>query len=83
MKKLTGRVVSLKNKQTAVVEVENHFQHPLYKKYLTRTKKYACQLDDGVNLTLGQEVEIVSCRPVSKTKRFRVNAEAPTDERKK
>lgn len=80
MKSLTGRVVSLKNKQTAVVEVENHFQHPLYKKYLTRTKKYACQLDEGTELMLGQEVEIVSCRPVSKTKRFRVNTQ--TGERK-
>lgn len=80
MKSLTGRVVSLKNKQTAVVEVENHFQHPLYKKYLTRTKKYACQLDEGATLTLGQEVEIVSCRPVSKTKHFKV---VTTTEKKK
>ena len=73
MKKLTGRVVSLKNKQTAVVEVENHFQHPLYKKYLTRTKKYACQVDDGASLSLGQVVTIVSCRPISKTKRFKIS----------
>ncbi len=83
MKKLTGRVVSLKNEQTAVVEVENHFQHPLYKKYLTRTKKYACQLDKGVNLELGQEVEIVSCRPISKTKHFRVSSDTATEEREK
>ena len=81
MKKLTGRVVSLKNQQTAIVEVENHFQHPLYKKYLTRTKRYACQVDAGVDLVLGQEVMIVSCRPVSKTKHFRV--ESPSKDIKK
>ena len=83
MKSLTGKVVSLKNQQTAVVEVENHFQHPLYKKYLTRTKKYACQLDEGVSLTLGQEVEIVSCRPISKTKHFRVQAQTANGRREK
>lgn len=76
MKSLTGTVVSLKNKNTASVEVENRFQHPLYKKYLRRNKKYACQVDDGINLTLGQKVTIVSCRPVSKTKTFKVLAPA-------
>ena len=82
MKSLTGKVVSLKNQQTAVVEVENHFQHPLYKKYLTRTKKYACQVEAGMKLSLGQEVEIVSCRPLSKTKHFKVNPETIKSERK-
>lgn len=74
MKTLTGTVVSLKNKNTAAVEVENRFQHPLYKKYLRRSKKYACQVDEGISLTLGQKVTIVSCRPVSKTKSFKVLA---------
>ena len=55
-----------------MVEVENHFRHPLYKKYLTRSKKYACQVESDVSLSLGQEVAIVSCRPVSKTKHFKV-----------
>jgi small subunit ribosomal protein S17 len=72
MKTLTGKVVSLKNQATALVEVENHFKHPLYKKYLTRTKKYACHLESGVKVSLGQSVEIVSCRPLSKTKFFKV-----------
>ncbi|MDO5561808.1 MAG: 30S ribosomal protein S17 [bacterium] len=78
MKTLTGTVVSLKNKNTAAVEVENRFQHPLYKKYLRRSKKYACQVDEGINLTLGQKVTIVSCRPVSKTKAFKVLAPTKT-----
>ena len=82
MKSLTGKVVSLANKQTAVVEVENHFQHRLYKKYLTRTKKYACQLEPDTKLVLGQEGEIVSCRPMSKTKRFMVKSTKQDSERK-
>ncbi len=72
MKKMHGKIISLKNDQTAIVEVENHFQHPLYKKFLTRNKKYACQLDSTIKVSLGQEVMIASCRPVSKTKAFKV-----------
>jgi small subunit ribosomal protein S17 len=72
MKKLTGKVVSVKNLGTAVVEVENHFRHPLYKKYLTRTKKYACEVAAEQKLVLGQKVDIVACRKVSKTKAFKV-----------
>jgi small subunit ribosomal protein S17 len=85
MKTVTGKVVSLKNKATALVEVENHFKHPLYKKYLTRTKKYACHLEPNVKVALNQLVTIASCRPVSKTKTFRViiNNESKTPKQKK
>lgn len=76
MKTLTGTVVSLKNQNTALVEVETHYQHPLYKKFLRQSKKYACQVDPGLELTLGQSVDIVSCRPISKTKSFKVLAPA-------
>ncbi len=72
MKKMTGIIVSLKNAQTAIVEVESRFCHPLYKKYLRRSKKYACQVDNQSLFALGQQVDIVSCRPVSKNKTFRV-----------
>lgn len=71
MKKLQGSVVSLKNNKTASVKVSNRYQHPLYKKYVTVTKKYACHVD-GVELKLGDVVEIESCRPMSKTKSFKV-----------
>lgn len=74
MKTLTGTVVSLKNQNTALVEVENRYQHPLYKKFLRKSKKYACQVESGLTLTLGQQVTIASCRPVSKTKAFKVLA---------
>jgi small subunit ribosomal protein S17 len=72
MKKLTGKVVSVKNLKTAIVEVENHFRHPLYKKYLTRTKKYACHLEAEQQVSLGQKVGIAACRKMSKTKAFKV-----------
>jgi small subunit ribosomal protein S17 len=71
MKKLQGTVVSLKNQATASVSVHSRFRHPLYKKYVSLDKKYACQVDD-LALKLGDQVEIVSCRPFSKTKSFRV-----------
>jgi small subunit ribosomal protein S17 len=71
MRKLQGSVVSLKNKKTASVKVNRRSQHPLYKKYMTVTKKYACHVD-GLELKLGDKVEIETCRPVSKTKSFRV-----------
>jgi len=71
MKTLQGRVTSLKNKKTAVVTVETKQLHPLYKKYVKSTKKYACHVE-GDKLEMGQNVVIVECRPISKTKRFKV-----------
>lgn len=73
MKTLTGKVVSLKNTKTALVEVENHFQHPLYKKFLTRTKRYAVAIEEKDKLELGQAVNIESCKPISKTKKFKLS----------
>ncbi len=72
MKTLTGNIVSLANKNTALVEVINRFKHPLYQKYLRRSKKYACHVDSGLELALGDTVTIVPCRPMSKTKTYRV-----------
>lgn len=73
MKTLQGTVVSLKNAKTASVLVERSWQHPLYKKYVKRTRKYACHVVDIV-LAEGDVVEIKECVPVSKTKRFMVVA---------
>ena len=71
MKTLQGTIVSLKNDQTAHVSVVRQWQHPLYKKSVQRTKKYACHYED-MDLELGQEVYIAPCRPMSRTKRFKV-----------
>lgn len=71
MKAIQGTVVSLKTAQTAKVSVARLWQHPVYKKSVKRTKNYACHVD-GIELQVGDEVLIVGCVPVSKTKKFRV-----------
>jgi len=71
MKKIHGTVTSLKNEKTAAVEVTRRFQHPLFKKYISRHKKYACHYE-GLQLNLGDLVEITETKPISKTKHFKV-----------
>lgn len=73
MKKLQGKVTSLKNKDTAIVEVERMWAHPLYQKLVKRSKKFACALlDKDLKLALNDDVEIEETRPLSKTKKFKV-----------
>jgi small subunit ribosomal protein S17 len=66
-----GRVVSNKMDKTIVVVVENTITHRLYHRYMKRTKKFHAH-DERNECKIGDEVEIVSCRPLSKTKRWRV-----------
>ncbi len=64
---LTGRVVSDKTDKTVTVLVERRVMHPLYKKFIRRSKKYAAH--DETNLCKeGDMVAIEECRPISKTK---------------
>jgi small subunit ribosomal protein S17 len=73
MKKLQGKVISLKTKDTAVVKVERVWAHPLYQKLVRRSKKYACNFDAKlIELVLNDVVEIEETRPLSKTKNFKV-----------
>ncbi|NCN03823.1 MAG: 30S ribosomal protein S17 [Candidatus Pacebacteria bacterium] len=71
MKTIQGNITSLKNDKTAIVTVSGRQLHPLYKKYVKSTKKYAAHYED-MALELGQEVVITECRPISKTKKFKV-----------
>lgn len=71
MKTLQGIVTSLKAAKTATVTVTRKWQHPLYKKYVKRSKKIASHYED-MNLELGQTVLIEETRPMSRTKRFKV-----------
>jgi small subunit ribosomal protein S17 len=73
MKTLQGTITSLKTQKTATVTVTRRWQHPLYKKFVKSTKKYACHYE-AMELELGQEVVIAESRPISKTKRFVVQA---------
>ena len=68
---LQGRVVSDKMDKTVVVEVERTVMHPLYQRYIRRRKKYHAH-DETNDCKVGDQVKIVSCRPLSKTKRWRV-----------
>lgn len=64
---LTGRVTSDKQDKTCTVLVERRVMHPLYKKFIRRSKKYAAH--DETNLAKeGDLVSIEECRPISKRK---------------
>jgi small subunit ribosomal protein S17 len=64
-------VVSDKADKTVTVRVERRFKHPLYGKVVTQSKKYLAH-DENNEYGEGDVVEIISSRPVSKRKRFRV-----------
>ncbi len=71
---MQGVVVSDKGNKTVVVTVERRFQHPIYKKYIRRTKKYHAH-DEGNTKKVGDVVTIRECRPISKLKRWEVVGE--------
>jgi small subunit ribosomal protein S17 len=70
MKILEGVVTSNKMKKTATVLVERFKIHPLYKKRIKVKKKYHAH--DEIGVKVGDRVRIQECRPVSKTKRFKI-----------
>jgi small subunit ribosomal protein S17 len=75
MKKFIGQVISLKMQRSAVVDVTRLWAHPLYQKSVKRSKKYTCDFDPAVlQLEVGDTVEIVETRPISKTKFFKVTS---------
>ncbi len=68
---LTGVVVSDKMQKTIVVSIERRKLHPLYKKYITRTKKVKAHDERGES-HVGDVVRVVESRPISKDKRWRL-----------
>jgi len=66
-----GRVVSNKMDKTVIVAVEITVTHRLYHRYMKRTSRFAAH-DEQNQCNVGDEVEIVSSRPLSRTKRWRV-----------
>jgi len=62
-----GRVSSNKMEQTATVVIERKVQHPMYGKFMRRSKKYHVHDENNV-LNIGDLVQIKECRPLSKTK---------------
>jgi small subunit ribosomal protein S17 len=69
---LTGRVVSDRMNKTRTVLVERHVTHPLYGKIIIRSKKYHVH-DEGNEAHAGDLVMIEECRPLSKTKAWRLS----------
>jgi len=66
-----GTVVKTAMKDTATVAVSRYVKHPKYKKYQTRTKKFLAH-DPGNTVSVGDEVTIVACAPISKRKTFKI-----------
>ena len=70
-KQLAGLVVSDSMNKTVVVETSRKFPHPVYKKYIKRSKKYYAH-DPENKCEKGDKVLIVESKPLSKLKRWRI-----------
>ena len=68
---LQGVVVSDKPDKTVIVAVERRVMHPLYKKFIKRSKKYHAH-DETNSVKVGEQVSIEECAPISKNKRWTV-----------
>ncbi|MEI7652722.1 MAG: 30S ribosomal protein S17 [bacterium] len=68
---IKGKVVSTSMNKTVTVEFERKFRHPRYMKVVSLSKKIKAHSEDPT-IKLGDVVEIVSCRPLSATKFYRV-----------
>lgn len=71
---LQGVVVSDKGDKTITVLVERRVMHPVYKKFIKRSKRYHAH-DEGNNCHVGDSVRIRECRPISKSKSWEVVAD--------
>ena len=69
---LIGRVVSDKMDKTVTVLVERRVKHPMYDKIIVRSTKYHAH-NDSNSAKSGDLVEIQECRPMSKTKAWKIN----------
>jgi small subunit ribosomal protein S17 len=70
-RQLTGRVVSDKMQKTVTVLVERRVKHPLYGKFMTRSSRFHAH-DEARECREGDLVLIEECRPIAKTKTWRV-----------
>ncbi len=66
-----GEVVGAKMDKSAVVKVERRVKHPVFKKIVTRSKRYHVH-DEKNELKVGDRVKIIESRPLSKLKRWRL-----------
>lgn len=71
-RRLTGVVTSNKMAKTVVVEVTRTFRHPLYRKVVHRSKRFMAH--DELGCQIGDQVQIVESRPISRMKRWVVES---------
>ena len=77
---LQGKIVSDKANKTVTVLVEHRVMHPIYKKIIRKSKKFAAHDEKNAH-KVGEMVEIIECRPISKRKRWMVvEGECPAEE---
>ncbi|MEQ9447902.1 MAG: 30S ribosomal protein S17 [Rhodospirillaceae bacterium] len=69
---LQGVVVSDKQDKTIVVRVERRMRHPIYKKFIRRSKKFAAH-DENNTCKVGDTVRIQECAPISRRKRWELD----------
>jgi small subunit ribosomal protein S17 len=70
-KERAGVVVSNKNDKTITVAIKWKEKHPIYGKFVSKTRKYHAQ-DEKNECNIGDTVRIMETRPLSKTKRWRL-----------
>jgi small subunit ribosomal protein S17 len=70
-KERVGKVVSNKMTKSIVVEVERKIKHPVYGKFVKRSKKFMAH-DENEDCNIGDTVKIMETRPLSKMKRWRI-----------
>jgi small subunit ribosomal protein S17 len=68
---MVGTVISTKMEKTITIQVERMYKHPKYGKYIRERKRYHVHAPEGGALD-GDVVEVMSTRPISKTKRWRL-----------
>lgn len=71
-RRITGIVTSNKMTKTVVVEISRKYRHPLYKKVVHSSKRVSAH--DEIGCQIGDEVQIVESRPLSRTKRWAVES---------
>lgn len=70
-REIQGIVVKKAGEKTATIVVERRVMHPRYHKTVKRFKKYLVH-DENNSLNVGDEIVAIECRPISKTKSFRL-----------
>jgi len=68
---LHGKVIRDKNNKTVVVVVKRKYSHPFFSKVITSSKKYHAH-DEKNKFKIGDNVEIIECKPFSKSKKWEV-----------